>query len=84
MQTDLVNVNFVTNINKSLKMLLATNLLKSFVQCIFASINGYNDTVMDNSNTAMLSIIVEPRNWITALHNNYHLTSYSITHRDIT
>ena len=36
---------------------------------------------MDNSNMATLSM--EPRKWIITLHNNYWLTSYSISCRHI-
>ena len=82
MQASLVNVSLVTNINKSLKILLGTNPTKSFVQCIHASINGFNDTSMDNSNIAMLRMA--PRKRIFTLPNRYCLTSYSISGRHIT
>ena len=70
------------HINKSLKTLIGTNIFKSFIQCICASTNGFHDNSRDNYSMAMLSM--EPRKWIIALHNNYSLTSYSISCRHIT
>ena len=40
------------------------------------------DNSMDNSNIMILSM--EPRKWIITLHNNYCLTSYSISCRHTT
>ena len=81
MQTNLVNVNLITNINKSLKTLLDTNLTK-FCTTVHASINGFDDTLIHISNMAMLSM--EPRKQIITLYNNYYLTSYTISCRHIT
>ena len=80
MQTNLVNVNLVTDINKTLKTLFNTNLT-SCIQCTCASINGLNNNWIDNSN--MVKLNMEPKNWIITIHN-YCLTSYSISCRHVT
>ena len=54
-------------------------MLKSNVRCIYTFINGFSDTLMDNSNLAMLSI--QPRKWIITLHNNYCSTCCSISYK---
>ena len=72
---NLVNVSLATTISKSLKMFLNTH--------VHASIkNRFNDTSMDNSSMASLSL--QPRKWIILLPNNYSLTSYLISCRHIT
>ena len=73
MWASLINVSLITNINKSLKTLLNINLT------VHASINGFNDTSMDNSKLATLSM--GPRKWIITLHSNYRLTSFSMSCR---
>ena len=74
MWANLLNVSLAITINKSLKMFLNTH--------VHASINRFNDTSMDNSSITSLSL--EPRKWIILLHNNYSLTSYSISCKHIT
>ena len=67
MQTNLVNVSLVTNINRSLKMLLNTNLT---AECVRTFINGFDDTLVDNYNKVTLSM--EPRKQMVTLNNNHY------------
>ena len=61
-QSNLVNVSLVTNIHKSLKILL-------ILYNICTSINGIDDISIENSSMATLSM--EHRKRIITIHNNY-------------
>ena len=68
MQVNLVNVSFLTSINKSLEMFLDTNLTLK-VLC-----NAYMlllmDNSVDNSNYNMGKLSRDPRKELIILHNN--------------